>query len=223
MKFKKRFKSFTLIEILIILTITSVISVFSAVNAPTQLQKARDAVRKLQIDRIKKAVQEYYQDNDCYPQIIPVCTNSISSGTMTYLDKIACDPKTKLSYTYVPEISECPQWYQLYGNLEHEKDKIIDKIGCRNGCGPDCQFNYGVSSTNQTLDPFCGISVSTDEPEIPEEDMPEQYVCAPSGSCEVFADPEISGCPDIYLNDPTCQDACNQRKNRCHDARGKTN
>lgn len=225
---KKIFKGFTLVEILVVLTITGIISVFSAVNGPTQLQKARDGVRKSQIDRIKKAIEEYHIDTNCYPKTIPTCTNSIFSGDMTYLDKIACDPKSKLSYVYVSEISDCPKWYQLYGNLEYTLDKIIDKIGCREGCGPDCGFNYGVSSTNQDLDPYCkqieipAFGGSTPQPTIT-PDVPLQYVCAPNGVCEVFANPEISGCPDVYINDPLCQGACDKKINTCHDDRGKTN
>ena len=55
---KKIFKSFTLVEILIVLTITGIISVFSVTNAPTQIKKSRDAIRKVQIDRIKKAIED---------------------------------------------------------------------------------------------------------------------------------------------------------------------
>ncbi|MDO8341197.1 MAG: prepilin-type N-terminal cleavage/methylation domain-containing protein [Candidatus Woesebacteria bacterium] len=228
-KTKNLNKGFVLIELLIVLTIVGVISVFSAVNGPTQLQKVRDAVRKSQIDRVKKAIEEYHQDTNCYPQTIPTCTNSINNEELVYLDKIGCDPKTKLSYTYVSEISECPKWYQLYGNLEYTLDKIIDKIGCREGCGPDCRFNYGVSSSNQNLDPYCKYLTASPVPgggtpgptTIPEP--PLQYVCAPNGACEVFENPNLSGCPDIYINDPLCQGACDKKVNTCHDDRGKTN
>lgn len=225
----KKIKGFTLVEILVVLTIIGGLTFFSAVSGPVQLQKARDSVRKSQIDRVKKAIEEYYTDTNCYPQTIPTCTNSVVSEDMIYLDKIGCDPKTRLSYTYVSEISECPKWFQLYGNLEYIQDKIIDKIGCRNGCGPDCGFNYGMSSPNQNLDPYCkNIAAAVPEPggtpgptTIPE--TPLQYVCAPDGTCEVFANPGLSGCPDIYINDPLCQGACIKKINTCHDARGKTN
>ena len=226
---KKTLKGFTIVEILVVLTITGVITIFSAVNGPTQLQKVRDAVRKSHIDRVKKAIEEYHQDTNCYPQTIPTCTNSVSNENLVYLDKIGCDPKTNLSYVYVAEISECPSWYQFYGNLEYTSDKIIDKVGCREGCGPDCGFNYGVSSSNQNLDPYCKHLTATPEPSngTPQPTVipivPLQYVCAPAGTCEVFANPGLSGCPDIYINDPTCQEACYQKRNRCHDARGKTN
>ena len=213
-KNRKLFRGFTLVEILVVLTLIGIITIFSVVNGPTQLQKARDAVRKTHLDRIKNAIEEYYQDKDCYPQAISSCNNNFVNGSLVLLDRIPCDPNNNLSYTYVPETSSCPKSYQLYANLEYTNDSIIDKIGCRNGCGPDCQFNYGVASSNEKLNPYCEVAA-------PEEVL--QYVCAPGGNCDPYADPTISDCPDVYINDPTCQDKCSEPKNRCHDARGKLN
>lgn len=234
-KLKKIIKGFTLVEILVVIILIGVITVFSATEVPAQMQKSRDAVRKVHIDTVKKVIDEYYQDAGCYPQTIPTCKNSLILGDLVIKDNIPCDPKSKLSYTYVPEISDCPKWFQFYTNLEYTSDSIIDKVGCRNGCGPVCQYNYGVASSNQKLNPFCEQS-STPPPGPPgSEPSPSpdpdplgseiqlQYVCSPSGACEAYANPGLSGCPDVYLNDPTCQDACSERENRCHDSRGKTN
>lgn len=186
--------------------------------------KARDAVRKGNIRRIVSAIEEVYQDTNCYPDSIPLCTNPIKQGDLTILSKIPCDPKTKNSYVYVPENSDCPKWFQLYGILENISDPIIDNIGCREGCGPQCQFNFGIASTNQTLDPFCSDLSPTPAPTSqPNPTTVDQYVCSPSGNCEVYTNPELSGCPDIFVNDPTCQEKCSDRIYRCHDARGKTN
>ncbi|MFZ3301892.1 MAG: type II secretion system protein [Microgenomates group bacterium] len=217
-KIKSKIAAFTLVEILVVLSIIGVITIFSAVNGPTQLAKARDAVRKSHVDRIKKSIEEYYQDKNCYPTAIPACGNSFLEGSTVLIDKIPCDPTNSLSYTYVPETSNCPKSYQLYANLEYLADRIIDKIECRNGCGPDCQFNYGVASPNEKLNPFCLQSATP----APQESI-SQYVCAPNGTCEVYVDPEISDCPNVYVNDETCQNTCSDPKQRCHDARGKVN
>jgi type II secretory pathway pseudopilin PulG len=222
-KIKKYLNAFSLVETLVVLGLVSALIIFSAVAVPVQIQKARDAVRKDNLDRVKKAAEEYYQDTNCYPIALPVCGNDIVLGDLKLLDNIPCDPKTRLSYVYVPETTACPSWFQIYGNLEYITDKIIDRVGCRNGCGPDCQFNYGVSSTNQKLNPYCEASlpvVPTAEPES--EKLPDQYVCAPGGACEIFVNPQDSGCPDIYLDDPTCQNQCSEKEKRCHDSRGKT-
>ncbi|KKP48210.1 MAG: Type II secretion system protein G [Candidatus Woesebacteria bacterium GW2011_GWA1_33_30] len=227
-KLKKIIKGFTLVEILVILVIIGSASIFSVIQIPVQLQKAKDAVRKSNLDSMKKAIDEFYQDSNCYPQTIPACKNALVLGSLVIKDNLPCDPKTSLSYTYVPEISECPKWFQLYANLEYTNDRIIDKIGCRFGCGPNCQFNYGVASPNQNLNPFCEAETLSDPISSLESSptpIPEQlqYVCSPSGNCEIYANPELSGCPDVYLNDSLCQRACSERENRCHDARGKLN
>ncbi len=223
-----RLGGFTLVEILVVVALLAAIIVLSVLNAPALLAKARDASRKSDIDEIGKFIEEYYADSGCYPVSLPTCGNPFSLGDKVYISSLPCDPSTGKSYVYVPEISSCPSWFQIYGNLEYTEDTIIDKLGCRNGCGPQCQFNYGTSSTNQKLNPFCQttatpVPVTTPIPSAGSTNL--QYVCAPGGGCTVFANPQISGCPDIYLNDPTCQggNRCSDPKNRCHDSRGMTN
>ena len=215
---KSKNKGFTLVENLVILVIIGFLILFSFLSAPSILARARDAVRKNNIDRVAKAVEEYYEDTNCYPTALPVCGNPLIEEEPKLLANIPCDPKTKTSYVYVSEGGSCPSWFQLYGNLEYTQDSIIDRLGCRNGCGPDCQFNYGEVSSNQKLNPFCELAMGEGEEGA---EGPDQYVCAPSGECEVFEDPEISGCPDIYPNDPTCQNQCEKKINTCHDERGK--
>ena len=223
-------KAFTLVELLIVISVFSLLFVLIWMFIPIQVAKARDAVRKVDIDKLTKYIEDYYTDTNCYPVSIPLCGNSFTLNDRTYISDIPCDPITKNSYVYVSEISDCPRWFQLYGNLEYTEDKIIDDLGCRNGCGPDCQFNYGASSTNVRLNYLCKESLEVEPSKSPELSpiiTPPaahlMYACAPGGSCEIFAQPEESGCPDVYLDDPTCQDQCGDHINRCHDARGKTN
>lgn len=206
---------FTLVEILIALTVLSVLFVVAFLIVPKQLMKARDAVRKAQLDSYKKSVDEYYQNNECYPRTVPSCGNPLVLGDMTIKDSLPCDPGTGFSYIYVTDLSQCPKWFQIYTNLEIEDDKIIEKVGCSNGCGPACQFNYGVASSNQKLDPYCTV--------YGEPQPVQQYVCAPGGGCEVFEDPIISGCTNIYPDDPTCGggDQCTPG-NRCKNSKGKS-
>jgi len=221
---RKKLRGFTLVEILIVIVLIASLIVFSLLNVPAQIAKARDAERKGDIDTMGKFIEEYYIDSGCYPISIPICGNSLNLNEKIYISNLPCDPGTDLSYVYVSEISSCPSWFQLYGNLEYTKDGIIDTLGCRNGCGPECQFNYGSASSNVRLNPFCQSGVVATASYTPIPEIPKlQYVCAPGGVCEVFAHPEDSGCPDIYLNDSTCQNQCTDHKNRCHDASGKTN
>lgn len=218
-------QGFTLVEILTVIVLVGSLVALSLINVPAQIAKARDAERKGSVDKIGKFIEEYYMDSGCYPISIPTCGNPLVLGDKTYISSLPCDPKTENSYVYVSEIASCPSWFQLYGNLEYTQDSIIDSLGCRNGCGPKCQFNYGVASSNVRLNPFCQDGLATLGPTpTPALEAPKlQYVCAPGGACEAFLYPELSGCPDIYLDDPTCQNQCGDPKNRCHDSRGKMN
>lgn len=217
-KFKLGSLSFTLVEVLIVLSLVSGLLIFSFISIPTQLSRARDAVRKGHLDSYKKAIDLYYQENNCYPTSVPSCGNPLVLRGEVVEEKLPCDPLNGFSYTYLAESNACPKWFQLYTTLEYSQDQIIDKVSCREGCGPSCQFNYGVSSPNQNLNPYC----STSNP--PSGSSPLQYVCGPGNSgCLVVENPQESGCPNIYLNDATCQNACGDPQNRCHDASGKSN
>lgn len=219
-------RGLVLVELLIVITVFALFFFAVFMFIPSQVARARDAVRKSNIDKVTKYIEDFYSDADCYPVSVPLCGNSLTLGDRTYISSIPCDPGTKNSYVYVSEISPCPKWFQIYANLEYRADTAIDKVGCRGGCGPECQFNYGAASSNVRLNSLCDEITtipSTPGPVVTPAN-PLQYVCAPGGACEPFMYPELSGCPDIYLNDPTCQgNQCANPKNRCHDARGKTN
>lgn len=210
-----------MVEIITILVIIATLIIFFYLNVPTILARARDAKRKIDIKKMAIAISEYYEDANCYPQAIPNCNYSFKENGLTLMSDIPCDPKTDLSYVYIPETKECPSWFRLYTNLEYEEDKIIDKVNCRNGCGPKCQFNYGTSSSNQDLNPYCKAEEGDGDSPPDQEDDPLQYACTPGGACEVYEAPELSGCPDVYIDDPTCQEKCGEKENRCHDAKGK--
>lgn len=230
-KKKPQFLGFTLVEIITILAVIAALILFSYLNIPSIQAKARDARRKADLQKMAIAIAEYEDSTNCYPISLPLCDNKLQVDGSTIASNLPCDPGTDDSYVYVAEDSECPSWFQLYTVLEHKDDTAIEKVGCNYGCGPDCQFNYGVSSTNQNLNPYCEDEAladagdeqddEEDEVEDPAGNNPDQYVCSPGGACEVHENPILSGCPDIYPNDPTCQDQCGEKINRCKTDRGK--
>ena len=228
-------QAFALIEILIVISILSILSTLITVTVPAQLRKARDARRKLDINSIYKPLEEYYDSANCYPQSLPSCNGQgINIGQTSFLQSLACDPKTKNSYIYVSDDTDCSSWFQLYANLENTDDRIIDLLGCQNGCGPDCKYNYGVSSPNKDLErctptppPQSPTPSITSGPSPTPTPTPLQYVCSPAsgpmpeGRCEPYAVPTLSQCPKIYPNDPTCNYECSVKANRCKTAKGK--
>lgn len=199
-------KGASLIELLIVIALLGIfLGVFLGV--PLQLKKGRDAKHKIDLQKLKTALYDYYFDAGCFPETLPSCGQPLSRSKEVYLQVIPCDAK---GGNYVYEVAGgCSSWFRLFTHLEIDWDRAIDEIGCRGGCGPqeECNYNYGVASSNKRVNEGCIVS----------------YACTSSGSCAAFTDPEASRCPMVFENDPTCQGACGERENRCHDERGKRN
>jgi type II secretory pathway pseudopilin PulG len=198
-------------ELLIIILLLGIIFLGAAIFAAPQINKAKDTKRKSDLERLKTALYEFFFDVDCFPKSLPECGQPLEYGETIYLDEIPCDPNGT-DYGYQSHCSDdCSQWFMLLTNLENKDDGAIKKTGCHLGCGPpDCEYNYGISSSNINLNYGCI----------------EYYVCAPGGSkegsCEQYDRPSMSRCPIIFENDPTCQNLCSDPENRCRDASGKS-
>lgn len=206
MKNKKRRNGSFLIELLIALAIMAIFSGTALMGVAPQLQKARDTKVKEDFIQVRNALTQYYDDVGCFPQSIPTCGQSFSRNNFVYFNKFPCDWFGN-EYVYQPEEITCPQSYRLLTNLENTKDKSIDMVGCRYGCGNQCLYNYGIASTNVKLNQGCV----------------QEFACSPSGECVVFSDPQASRCPATFDNDPTCSNQCSKHANQCHDERGKKN
>ncbi len=202
---KRRFGGFTLFEFLIVIGVLGILSISSAVIASAQLKKGRDAKRKSDLNRIKIALYDYYFDKNCFPESLPACGEPLKLGENVYLASFPCDPKGN-PYIYQTDRTSCI-WFKVLTNLENTRDPDIDRIGCRTGCGPDCQYNYGLASTNISVYDGCI----------------QYYACNPGGQCQAYDNPSESGCPATYKNDPTCNNACEQstKEERCKTASGK--
>ena len=119
-----RFSSggFTLIELLVVILILGVLTMalFSLLDPIGQLNKAKDAQRKHDIEQIGSAIDAYFNDNNCYPQSVPF-GNSWQVGSTVYMQKVPQDPDCgKGGYCYIYETdanSNCPQWNVLYAHL----------------------------------------------------------------------------------------------------------
>ena len=206
---KKRSKGLSLIEILVALAILAILSGGSYVVVGKQLIRARDSRRKMDLESIRQVLEEKYDNETLYPESLPVCDEVLRMGEEDDF-VIPCDKKTGEDYLY--EVDEAKSWFKLYAKLENIDDPVIEALKCGFGCGPDCEYNYGVSSSNVNLD-NC----------MPE---PVLYVCGPGagqeGFCEAYDDPGISGCPKIYPDDPSCNNECGDPENRCKNASGKS-
>jgi type II secretion system protein G len=65
--YKKTKDGFTLIELLVVISIIGLLSSVVMGSLNSARAKARDTVRKMDLDQLQKALALYYQDNGSYP------------------------------------------------------------------------------------------------------------------------------------------------------------
>jgi len=137
--FKGSNRGLTLIEVLVIIAILSLLTIvlFMTVNPLKQLAKAKDSQKETDLQKISKALEDYLNDNPCYPEaaVFSSCGSSVFSP---YLKTVPCDPETKLPYYY--ERPEC-QKFAIYATLR-TKNQTITYGG---------KGNYVVTSPNYRL------------------------------------------------------------------------
>ncbi len=212
---------FTLLEMVIATAILGVLALLITTTVAGQIKKARDAKRKIDFNSIQKSLEQYYDSAACYPSVLPSCNQRLSLGSTTYLAGVPCDPQSQTPYVYVANAGLCSPWYILYTNLEKTDDISIDLAGCRYGCGPQCQYNFGIASPNTSLE-RCAGPTATPVPTSPPTPTPILYACSPGyNRCEQYDDPTISLCPKVYPDNPTCSNECIVNANRCKNSAGK--
>lgn len=202
MKFKQ-LKGFSLFELLTIIAILLVLFITSFIFVPKQIIKAKDAKIKADLHDIYMGLEDYYDSNGEFPRSLPDCNQPLSKDGHVYITNIPCNPFDGSSYYYTTVHGSSGEMFRVYANLRNQQDINISLVGCSGGCGPDCKYNYGVSSTN-TLLTRCS------------------YVCSPGGVCELFQDATRSQCPKFYNKDPTCNNECSKKSEyKCKDSSGK--
>lgn len=157
----------TLLEILIVVSIIIALAivVLIALNPQGQINKANDGKRKSDMATLRKVLEDWYNDKNCYPIPSQICYDAPSGNTChicgqkttspnfsPYLPSLPCDPSDPYhDYLYQFDNSICPTQYQIYTNLSNTSDPAIISTGCLSGCGPGNSYNYGVSSPNSGL------------------------------------------------------------------------
>ncbi len=166
----KSLKSFTLMELLIIVSLIAIIAITTLISLrpKTQIDKGQDAKRKTELSQLQKALEDWYNDKNCYPKpqqicydspnnnICHICGNKSTSPSFSpYLSRLPCDPNHPVKqYLYQVDNLNCPSWYRIYTILNNQNDQAIKEVGCQYGCGPlqNYIYNYGVTSPNTSLE-----------------------------------------------------------------------
>ena len=213
----RRISGFTFPEFLIILAIVSLLLIiFSMRLTKEYIPRAQDAERKTDLERIKVALEDYFNDKSCYPEI-EILDNCGSEDMSPYLEKVPCDPETKEPYYYEPDSVDQCGGYRLLAELKYLSDPQIIDMPCY------YPYNYGVAFGVPLVPEYC-----LSWPPLPEEGFdPEapfvpsgpfylgQYACDPQGICNSYRNPKAAGCPRSYASVSDCNRGCRLRANYC--------
>jgi len=186
---QKKYPAFTLIELMIIVTIVGILVIISLIGLQKQLPKARDGQRKADLNRLKIAFEDYYNDHNCYPppEWFDNSSDCGSNVLRPYLSSIPCDKKTRQPYIIQTDNTGCT-WYKIYTNLENSDDPAVFPPVVVN----TNVYNYGVSS-GSTPAATSSDSISHN-----------YYYCSDYNDCTANLNPTHQICSPIYIDDPNC-------------------
>ncbi|KUK79319.1 MAG: Type II secretion system protein G [Microgenomates bacterium 39_7] len=141
-------KGFSLIEVLVVVAILAILMIIFLFFMQRHLMRSRDVQRKADLDKIRFAFEEYYNDYRCYPSpgVMLECGSSVFQP---YLKEIPCDPLSKKPYVVQFIGGDNCAGYRVLASLEIKDDADILSVGCHpeTGCGwTDPSYNYGTST-----------------------------------------------------------------------------
>jgi len=113
---------FTLIELLVVIAIISVLAGLLVANFVGVRQRGRDAQRKSDLRQIQSALELHRSDNGNYFSTLPSCGSAFTVGSVTYMQKIPCDPSVETDYVF----SSTGITYTIYACLENANDQDRD-------------------------------------------------------------------------------------------------
>jgi general secretion pathway protein G len=137
----KKQGGFTLLELLIVIVIIGILALLIIPNITSAPKKARDTTRKTDITTIRKALEEYFVNNNSYPASGSWQTD-LTSGSAPLMKSVPTDPKngspSQYVYTYTPSGTPATS-YTLGACLENDADQgqgtaAANATGAPSGC-----------------------------------------------------------------------------------------
>ncbi len=202
-------KAYSLLEILITISILILLlaALFLVFNPKTQIDKANDGKRRTELSSLKKVLEDWYNDKNCYPMpsqicydaavqrpdgssVCHICGNQTTSPSFTpYLSRLPCDPRQPVNrYLYQIDDLTCPSYYRVYTFLTADPKEY-----CATDDPIETAYNWGVSSSNtQPLINCIGLEPTytptpTPNPTSTPAPTPEgSYYCQAFGNCAFY-------------------------------------
>jgi general secretion pathway protein G len=125
----KEQKGFTLLELLIVIVIIAILALLIIPNITSAPKKARDTQRKTDITAIRKALEEYFVNNNSYPagsgQADTAVGTDLGAGSAPIMKTVPQDPKkgspAQYVYWYTPSGTPVTS-YTIGACLENDQD-----------------------------------------------------------------------------------------------------
>ncbi len=194
--------------------IIAVLATAFLMNYLAQIRKGRDGRRRRDLYELQRAMEDYYNDNGCYPHgdDLLKLQHCQTNDFRPWLDKVPCDPANNKPYEILVEGNDCPSWFAIYADVAYPRPK--------DACAQGCQINgetyyYGVASSNITPPQQVGPTVSPTGSTATPTPIPSNCAPATCGSVNArfcIANTCATCCPGVeYRCDSTgtlcCYDA----------------
>lgn len=200
---------FTLIEILVVVSILSILSVTGFLTLTRQSTKAQDTTMKTDLNRLKIAFEDYYNDHNCYPpaEWFEDASNITGDELKPYLSQIPLNKKTAQPYLLEKDTTGC-SWFKIYTTLNNPDDPQAVLLRTTDPLIGSTLGNFGVSSSNVVVSILYNpAGSSTPTPTAtptptPSSNPANQYYCSGVNNCSFFDNTQFN-CNPSY-SDPNC-------------------
>ncbi len=149
-------KGFTLVELLVVISIIGVLATLVLLQLGTARAKSRDAKRISDINQIRSAVEQYFEDNDgAYPTVI----TGGAGGTLTkYMTNVPVDPLNGAAYNYAVSPDADPIRFHIWAELEGTGNALKSDADINSGT-----WTGGLDASAATTEACANTTLTDDE------------------------------------------------------------